>query len=568
MTGECKFCGRPITGDREICEICEYTLCRKCGKKLAKGYCAVCGELVCDEDSVMVGFARVCKECLTKDPKLRNYDYLKTRVMKSAKLEISKPKKLELILKKENKLSPAKKLYLTIALDDTDSPYGMCTTYLAAKIIQRIRDKVEILDYPYLVRLNPNVPMKTRGNASVKIKTRVPIENYDDVINEVKNTFIEYAHYFFKKTSAILAIYTSNKDDVPNVFKEVYSKGVKDILTPNMVKKSLIELSEGKLEVYSATGKENGIVGAVAAIGAEFETYTFELLAYRKRENLGKPRFIDKESVIKMNERLKEWTFNNIDGERILIAPSGPDPVLYGIRGYDPRKLIEAKNMLVHEEEEFWVIFKSNQGTNAHVIPLDNPNYARPYQTVKLITEVAGLDRGKTSVKIVSRAQDWWVISNIYKPQSPLREQALRLRGGDIIEIIGAVTERKNTGTIELNLEEMHIIRLQPEVVEKNPLCPICGARMKKKSKTEYKCKKCGYRLNTNNKIVMLTQRTGLKECKRYLPPPGAQRHLTKPENFDENKIVRYKSPITPIIGFPSNKKIISGETVAAQKET
>ena len=69
------------------------------------------------------------------------------------------------------------KTVLNIGFDDTDSPKGMCTTFLAYKIVDYLKkEKVTFLDYPKLIRFNPNIPWKTRGNGAVglKIKTENP----------------------------------------------------------------------------------------------------------------------------------------------------------------------------------------------------------------------------------------------------------------------------------------------------------------------------------------------------------------------------------------------------------
>ena len=69
------------------------------------------------------------------------------------------------------------KTILSIGFDDTDSPKGMCTTYLGSKLVRLLqKQNVEFLDYPRLVRFNPNIPWKTRGNGAVglKIKTSDP----------------------------------------------------------------------------------------------------------------------------------------------------------------------------------------------------------------------------------------------------------------------------------------------------------------------------------------------------------------------------------------------------------
>ncbi|HLQ20708.1 MAG TPA: hypothetical protein VK127_00230, partial [Nitrososphaerales archaeon] len=68
-----------------------------------------------------------------------------------------------------------------VGIDDTDSSKGFCTTYLAFKVASHsAHASFRVFDYPRLVRLNPNIPFKTRGNAAVCL----PLET-----EEVKETF-------------------------------------------------------------------------------------------------------------------------------------------------------------------------------------------------------------------------------------------------------------------------------------------------------------------------------------------------------------------------------------------
>ena len=55
---------------------------------------------------------------------------------------------------------------LHIGIDDTDSVKGGCTTWLGTEIISELSE-FDLIGYPRLVRLNPNVPWKTRGNGAV-----------------------------------------------------------------------------------------------------------------------------------------------------------------------------------------------------------------------------------------------------------------------------------------------------------------------------------------------------------------------------------------------------------------
>ena len=72
---------------------------------------------------------------------------------------------------------------LHIGLDDTDSPEGGCTTYVAALLAERLLGLgVRFIDYPILLRLNPNTPWKTRGNAAVCLRVEADDRQKDEAI--------------------------------------------------------------------------------------------------------------------------------------------------------------------------------------------------------------------------------------------------------------------------------------------------------------------------------------------------------------------------------------------------
>ena len=54
-----------------------------------------------------------------------------------------------------------------IGIDDTDSLKGGCTTYVATEIIAEM--PYDLIKFPRLVRLNPNIPWKTRGNGDITL---------------------------------------------------------------------------------------------------------------------------------------------------------------------------------------------------------------------------------------------------------------------------------------------------------------------------------------------------------------------------------------------------------------
>jgi len=58
-----------------------------------------------------------------------------------------------------------------IGIDDTDSRSGQCTTYIATKLAEKL-SRYTVISELRLVRLNPTVPWKTRGNGAVAILTK------------------------------------------------------------------------------------------------------------------------------------------------------------------------------------------------------------------------------------------------------------------------------------------------------------------------------------------------------------------------------------------------------------
>src|SRR2546427_12382734 len=57
-----------------------------------------------------------------------------------------------------------------VGVDDTDSLQGVCTMFRATEIIRDLTEDFDLIGYPRLVRLNPNIPWKTRGNGAVCLR--------------------------------------------------------------------------------------------------------------------------------------------------------------------------------------------------------------------------------------------------------------------------------------------------------------------------------------------------------------------------------------------------------------
>src|SRR3989442_5601014 len=71
---------------------------------------------------------------------------------------------------------------LHIGIDDTDSEKGGCTTYTATVLFQDLIERgFKPSDFPWLVRLNPNIPCKTRGNGALAVYFFVEEEQIENI---------------------------------------------------------------------------------------------------------------------------------------------------------------------------------------------------------------------------------------------------------------------------------------------------------------------------------------------------------------------------------------------------
>jgi tRNA(Ile2)-agmatinylcytidine synthase len=415
---------------------------------------------------------------------------------------------------------------LHVAFDDTDSREGKCTTHLAFKVVKHLKEKQDavFVDYPLLIRLNPNIPWKTRGNGAVCL--RLKVQDVDKVIDYIRQTVEEGSAIGNGANPAIAFL---EGDYVPIKLREFSALAMCNIMSRQMSEK----VAKATGVQYFTFGNGQGLVGSIGAMGCLLEgDHTFELIAYRKQKNWGRPRIIEKERVIKFSIDSYPYTFNNYDRNhgRVLIAPHSPDPVFFGIRGENP-EIVELALPALHTEEEIegWTIFRSNQGTNMHLqneIRIANVKaYTAGHIRCKVSSKPYIIEGGHVIFMVKQDSAE--MPAAVYEPTG-LANIATKLEDGDIIEIGVGVRKGTTKHPKILNVEYLWIIKLAPIYKMLNPLCQICGKRMKSEGKNKgYQCDRCKHKDYNTKKISILQERrikTGL-----YIPTPKAHRHLTKP---------------------------------------
>jgi len=423
---------------------------------------------------------------------------------------------------------------LHIGIDDTDSEKGGCTTYTAAVLFQELLGRgFKPSDFPWLVRLNPNIPWKTRGNGALAIHFFIDEEQIEDVhriaMETVDKTTVASAH----GTDPAIAFL---KGQVPRALREYSTRALHDVLS---VREARAVARRAGAEVHALMGVR-GLIGSLAAIGAglDFVEHTFEIIAYRISENLGNPRRIDHDSVKLMNSKYGNRTFNNLDSEsgRVLVSPHGLDPVLLGIRGYSPNDVLDAfKELQLNEEIERVMIFRTNQGTDAHLGKTRKAVDLKPHQSGALTGRVDDVPRVLRGGHVIFRLRDdsGLIDCAVYRPTGSLAMAARDLLPGDTVRVYGGV-RRLREGTPTLNVEKLEVLHMVEKIQHANPMCSSCGGRCESMGRGQgLRCKKCGQRNEYASKIQVRQERH--IQSTIYVPPPRARRHLTMPDSKPRN---------------------------------
>ncbi len=399
-----------------------------------------------------------------------------------------------------------------IGIDDTDSEKGLCTTYLAAVLMDRLRSLGTLNGLPKLVRLNPCVQYKTRGNAAIAFE--IETERPEEVKDLALATVLELSDLSGTNTNpGIIAA-----DNVAEEIKCFYKRAVTEILEIQEAR----ELLDSEGIWYRGLKKGRGLIGALAAIGAELEDHTYELIAYRERKRWGAPRQIDPDSVWKADGLTYPKTWDTVDyhNNRIVFAPHSGDPVLFGIRGQDIDAIELAFQNIRSEPYEHRVLYKTNQGTDAHIQKADISR-VKDSQSYRLQGRVSSVPKSIKGGHLFFDLENGSTIGcAAFEPTKNFRTIIMQLIPGDEIEVYGAVRD----GT--LNLEKLNIFRLAEQESLVAPSCPSCGKRMESSGKGQgYRCRRCKTRTDDcDHKLLPRNLETGFYEV-----PPCARRHLAKP---------------------------------------
>jgi tRNA(Ile2)-agmatinylcytidine synthase len=399
---------------------------------------------------------------------------------------------------------------MLIGIDDTDSPQGMCTTYLGAVLARRLIHAHMQIHEARLVRLNPNVTFKTRGNAAIALKVTGDKEKAFAISCAVVE---ELADFSCENTNPGVVVVAEQLDPA------FYTKAVTDFCQIN----EAIDLLGAVGARYRGYKNKRGLIGATAAVASDLKDRTSEILVYRKPEQWGTLRAVDRESLFAAEEATFPHTWDTVDSANdvVVCVPHTPDPVLFGIRGESPSWVMAARSMIQSERPAIEQIWVTNQGTDAHLLEgtigflIEGLSYrVKGNVDDEPVTGTGG------HVSFTIMNGDQTVRCMAYEPTKNFRQIVRELKTGATVIAVGSY--KKNS----INLEKIQVVSLSSGITRRPPLCIACNKRMTSDGKGKgWKCKKCGaHASQPEEQEVPRVLKPGWYEV-----PPTARRHLAKP---------------------------------------
>jgi len=408
------------------------------------------------------------------------------------------------------------------------------------ELLALARDEgVDLIGEPRLVRLNPNIPWKTRGNAALAARLgrgrgarrRIgeangrPLWSYADgrpLSPEEERNFEEKAWRCVlagsrrgePRTDPALVV---ARRKLP---AKLYYRAVRELVPIEPTRRYLRSLGAA----VHAEGDGRGLVGASAAIAWPGRRATWELIAYRPVRREGARRKVSVRSVRSAALRHPElFLCHDPRTRRLLVTPHTPCPILYGLRGTGPASPLRARRDVRSEPVDRWVLFRTNQGTGDHLVPRLAREVA-PYESGRITGAVAEPPRtlrgGHTLLRLED-AEGALLDAIAFEPTKTLPRVVQRLAPGDRVEVWGS-----RASDPVLKMEGLRVLSVAQRWTEGSPPpCPTCGHATRSMGRVRgFRCSRCGRRLPPETagrvrKPVLIVPGT-------YHPTPSARRHL------------------------------------------
>lgn len=407
----------------------------------------------------------------------------------------------------------------------------MCTTYLMTRFIEE-NDGL-FSGYPRLVRLNPNVPFRTRGNGALSI--RIGTGKEKKTVGYIGNRQIRTSVHEIDGNLS-----NTTEDTIWNLVQELSAKG--EHTNPGLVVgnpdaggtfysravthmlsfEESISYIRKQSDRMRMQGSGRGVIGAFASISWPSDRATYEVIAYSfpQAEKVRKSTMIEAASYAESFD----FTFNSMDyrNTHASIFPNPKTPVIYGIRGTDPDRLLELAgdiNERFSIDPERYFVFASNQGTDDHIMEYGGEltelcSYRIRGRVSRIPYSIHG---GHYFSEIMSNGRKIGIAA--FEPTKEFRRIFSSLIPGDDVEIYGSYLD----GII--NAEKMIVHSVANSFTRQAPVCPDCNIPMKTEGMFSFECRNCGRTSGTPR----YTQNVRNIEPGFYEVPVCARRHLSAP---------------------------------------
>jgi len=403
-----------------------------------------------------------------------------------------------------------------VALDDTDSrTAGMCTTYAAHLVARELRDRGVDVERVLLVRLNPAVAYKTRGNAALAVHADVdPRVGFEAASRVVE----EHAAVGDDRTNP--GVVVAHEAEAPPDIAAFAERALREDLDPGEARTLAAAHGYGT----AGWGNGRGVVGALAAVGAwtAFADWTYECIHYRPRERWGTTREVAPGSVFDAADAAYPDAWDTVDREAgdLVCVPHTPGPILYGIRGDDPETVQWVAGQVESEPVHASELFVTNQGTDAHLADaaLGDSQDDRAYRVDATVgSDPETREGGHVFVDIEDDGVTLPCVA--FEPTKRFRDRVRALRPGDRVTVCGEVAD----GTLKL---EKFAVRDLVTTERVTPTCPDCGASMESAGADQgYRCRDCGTDAPGKERRPLDRELA----VGWYEVPPRARRHVARP---------------------------------------
>ncbi len=429
---------------------------------------------------------------------------------------------------------------LWLGIDDTDSPRGGCTTFVLTELLRLARDMdVDLIGEPRLVRLNPNIPWKTRGNAALSARFGRG-EGPPRSLGEVGGRAIRSFPRGRSPPASRLEEFRELAWQAVRAGSRAGEKGTDPAMVATTrplpasmywrAVREVVPFVEVRLELeragawFRTQGSEQGLVGAAASVAWPGRRATWELIAYREPARYGEPRRVEAESI-RAAQAAHPQLFLCYDSRtrRLLVAPHTPCPILYGLRGTVGSAPLEARASVRSEPVERWVLFRTNQGTGDHLTPRASASWTE-YVSGSIRGQVVGLPQSLPGGHVrfeVREPQGPPIPCVAFEPTKTLPRLARELRPGDDVRVWGS--RGKEPG---VRVEGIEVLRWHPVSGDPvPPKCPSCHRGSRSLGRLRgFQCPQCHRRWPPE--AAARSPRRPPRPLGTYHPTASARRHL------------------------------------------